>query len=532
GPSGFTCRSESEFDPFGAAHSSTAISAGLGFATARDLSGETYSVVSVVGDGALSGGMAFEALNNAGTQARKLIVIVNDNDMSIGPPSGALRDHLTMLRNCMPDETARKASLAAGELMSFAPEPTLFDHLSATYAGPYDGHDIDDLVAILRLAVAHDSGPLVIHIRTEKGFGYEPAASAPDKGHAVAKFDPASGRQEKSKASAPSYTNVFSDALISEAEQDKSIIAVTAAMPSGTGLDKFAKAHPDRYFDVGIAEQHAVTFCAGMACEGYKPFAAIYSTFLQRGYDQIIHDVAIQKLPVRFAIDRAGLVGADGVTHHGTYDIAYLGCLPHFVLMAPSDEAELQKMVATAAAIDDRPSAFRFPRGTGIGVDLPEQVRPLEVGRGRIVRSGSDAAILCYGATLHRALAAAEELDAVGINTTIADARFAKPVDDELVAQLARHHRILLTVEEGSTGGFATQVADSLQRQRLNNLLSRLMTLHLPDHFIHHDSQERQARTAGLDARAIIVRVHQAFSDIKPQAARGLPKAHGAEALW
>ena len=531
GPSGFTCRSESEFDPFGAAHSSTAISAGLGFATARDLSGETYNVVSVVGDGALSGGMAFEALNNAGTQARKLIVIVNDNDMSIGPPSGALRDHLTMLRECMPDEAARRASLAAGELMSFAPVPTLFEQLSATYAGPYDGHDVDELVAALQLAVAHDNGPLVIHIRTEKGCGYEPAASAPDKGHAVGKFDPASGRQEKSKASAPSYTNVFADALISQAEQDKSIIAVTAAMPSGTGLDKFAKAHPDRYFDVGIAEQHAVTFCAGMACEGYKPFAAIYSTFLQRGYDQIVHDVAIQKLPVRFAIDRAGLVGADGVTHQGTYDIAYLGCLPHFVLMAPSDEAELQKMVATAAAIDDRPSAFRFPRGTAIGVELPEQVKPLEVGKGRVVRSGSDAAILCYGATLHRALAAADELDAIGIRVTVADARFAKPVDDELVAQLARHHRLLLTVEEGSSGGFATQVTDSLLKQRMSKSLSRLMTLNLPDCFIHHDSQEGQAHTAGVDASAIVASVRQSLAGSGPRAARDYPQVHRAEAV-
>jgi 1-deoxy-D-xylulose-5-phosphate synthase len=471
-------------------------------------------VVAVVGDGALSGGMAFEALNNAGAQGRRLIVIVNDNDMSIAPPSGALREHLTELRDCMPDKSARMASLDAGELMSFAPDRTLFEQLSARFAGPYDGHDVEELVALLRLAVAYDGGPLVIHIKTEKGQGYAPAACAADKGHAVGKFDPTTGQQKKTTSAAPSYTGTFANALISQAERDEKIVAVTAAMPSGTGLDKFGKAFPDRCFDAGIAEQHAVTFCAGLACEGFKPFAAIYSTFLQRAYDQIVHDVAIQKLPVRFAIDRAGLVGADGVTHQGTYDVAYLGCLPHFVLMAPSDEAELMHMVATAAAIDDRPSALRYPRGNGIGIDLPTQPEALEIGRGRLVREGSDAAIICYGATLHRALSAADELTALGIDVTVADARFAKPIDDNLVAQLARHHAAIVTVEEGSSGGFASQVIDSLIRQGLDTSLSRVATLHLPDRFIEHDTQEAQARAAGLDASSIAAQVRQLVSGL------------------
>jgi 1-deoxy-D-xylulose-5-phosphate synthase len=507
GPSGFTCRAESEYDPFGAAHSSTAISAGLGFAAARDLKGEDFHVVAVVGDGALSGGMAFEALNNAGAQGRRLIVIINDNDMSIAPPSGALRTHLTALRSCMADKAARRAAIDSGELISFAGDATLFEGFGAHYAGPFDGHEIEEVVGALKLAAAAPDGPIVLHFVTEKGRGYAPAATAPDKGHAVGQFDPATGVQKKSSAKAPSSTNVFAQALIAEASADESIVAITAAMPSGTGLDKFAAAHPERCFDAGIAEQHAVTFAAGMACEGLKPFAGIYSTFLQRAFDQVVHDVAIQKLPVRFAIDRAGLVGADGVTHQGSYDITYLGCLPHFVLMAPADEAELVHMVATAVAIDDRPSALRYPRGNGVGVALPEAGIALDIGKGRVLREGSDAAILSYGTMLWSALAAADLLATRGISVTVADARFAKPIDDALVSDLVTNHEVLLTVEEGAIGGFAAQVVDSLQRQRLADHMSRLASIYLPDQFIHHDSQDGQAVTAGLDVQAIAAEV-------------------------
>ncbi|MEM9028588.1 MAG: 1-deoxy-D-xylulose-5-phosphate synthase [Pseudomonadota bacterium] len=508
GPSGFTCRQESEFDPFGAAHSSTAISSGLGFAAARDLAGDDFDVVAVVGDGAMSGGMAFEALNNAGAQGRRMTVVLNDNDMSIAPPSGALRTHLSELRRKMPSAAIRRRALRAGELINFVGQPTLFDQLSVRYAGPFDGHDVDELVMALSLARTQTQ-PTLIHVVTEKGRGFSLADPSPEKLHAVGKFDQATGKQVKAPAGPKTYTNVFAETLIGIADRDDRVVAITAAMPSGTGLDKFGKAHPDKCFDAGIAEQHAVTFAAGLACEGFKPFAAIYSTFLQRAYDQVVHDVAIQKLPVRFAIDRAGLVGADGVTHQGSYDIAYLGCLPDFVLMAASDEAELARMVQTAAAIDDRPSAFRYPRGAGVGVDVdvPDEAEPLEIGRGRIVQHGNDIALLCYGTVLHSALKAADGLAEAGLSATVADARFAKPIDDALVRELAKNHRLLITIEEGSIGGFATQVVDSVTRQRLETCLPKLLPIHLPDRFIQHDSQSAQATAARLDAAAITARI-------------------------
>lgn len=502
GPSGFTNRRESAFDPFGAAHSSTSISAGLGFAAARDFKGEDFHVVAVIGDGALTGGMAFEAMNNAGAQGRRLIVILNDNDMSIAPPSGALRDTLTKLRHAMPPATVRRQALGAGVLPDFSPAPTLFGDLGFTYAGPFDGHDVHEMVDVLQLAKQHD-GPILLHVITQKGNGYKPAMDSDCKYHGVAKFNVGTGEQQKATPKAPSYTGVFAKALIDQATEDERICAISAAMPSGTGLDKFAKVFPDRCFDAGIAEQHAVTFCAGMACEGFKPFAAIYSTFLQRAYDQIVHDVAIQRLPVRFALDRAGMVGADGVTHQGSYDIAYLSCLPGFVLMAPSDEAELMHVVATAAEIDDRPSAFRYPRGEGTGVALPNRGEALTIGRGRIVREGSDIAILAYGTRLADAMRAAEGLDRQGISTTVADARFAKPIDDDLVARLFRDHKLVLTVEEGASGGFATMVLDSIMRQSLSVDTRRFIPMYLPDRFIDHDSQEAQIKSAELDANRI-----------------------------
>ena len=508
GLAGFTSRAESVYDPFGAAHSSTAISAALGFAVARDLSAGDENVVAIVGDGAASGGMAFEGLNNLGAQRRRVIVILNDNNMSIAPPSGALVSHLSELRRRMPPCDERVAALVGGRLPSFAAHPTLFDQFGVHYCGPFDGHDVDEMVRVLEIAREWRGGPLLIHVVTEKGHGYAPAAAAKDCYHGVARFDVASGKQEKSASSAPSYTRVFSDALIREAECDSSIVAITAAMPSGTGLDRFADRFPDRCFDAGIAEQHAVTFAAGLACGDLKPFVAIYSTFLQRGYDQIVHDVAIQRLPVRFAIDRAGLVGADGVTHQGSYDVTYLGCLPGFVLMAPADEAELSRMVATSALIDDRPSAFRYPRGDGLGVEMPIGSEPLEIGRGRIVREGSDVAILSYGTTLARAMSAAGLLAQLGISVTVADARFAKPIDSRLVGTLSREHRLLVTLEEGAIGGFATQVVDCLGRETRSGIdLARLLPLHLPDRFIEHGSQSEQEAWAALDARALASRI-------------------------
>jgi 1-deoxy-D-xylulose-5-phosphate synthase len=512
GPSGFTNRAESVFDPFGAAHSSTAISAGLGFAAARDFKGRDGHVIAVVGDGAMTGGMAYEGLNNAGAQGRRLIVILNDNNMSIAPPAGALQHLLTDLRGAMPDKAARDAALAQQALPSFAPSPTLFDDLGVTYAGPFDGHDMDEVVEVLSRAKAWTDGPLLLHIVTEKGKGYAPAMDSGCKYHGVAKFDIATGKQSKPAPKAPSYTGIFAKALIAEAEEDETVVAVTAAMPSGTGLDKFGEVFPDRCFDAGIAEQHAVTFCGGLACEGFKPFAAIYSTFLQRGYDQIVHDIALQSLPVRFCMDRAGMVGADGATHQGSYDIAYLGCLPNFVLMAPSDEAELMHMVATATAIDDRPSGLRYPRGEGLGVPLPERGLPLEIGRGRIVREGGGPiALLSYGTRLTDALGAADLLEALGFETTVADARFAKPVDDALIARLFREHAVVLTVEEGAIGGFSAQVLDSIARQRLGSAAGRLVPLHLPDRFIDHDSQDRQIAQASLGAEGIAARAVDAL---------------------
>lgn len=509
GPAGFTTRKESVYDPFGAAHSSTSISAALGFATARDLAGDDYSVVAVIGDGAMSGGMAFEGLNNAGAHGRRLIVVLNDNNMSIAPPAGALSSYLTTLRSRLPDKGHRDAVLASGTLPDFSGQPTLFGCLGLRYAGPFDGHDVAELDRVFELARSYRDGPLLIHIITEKGHGYEPAATSADKGHGVEKFDIATGKQSKSAPKAPTYTSVFARALIDEATRDDRVVAVTAAMPSGTGLDKFGAAFPDRCFDAGIAEQHAVTFAAGLACKGFKPFAAIYSTFLQRAYDQIIHDVAIQQLPVRFAIDRAGLVGSDGFTHHGTYDIAYLGCLPGFVLMAAADEAELMHMVATATAIDDRPSAFRYPRGEGQGVALPDHGTPLEIGRGRMIQEGGNIAILSYGTRLGAAIEAARLLAQHDIFVTIADGRFAKPFDDRLLATLVHEHKLVLTLEEGSSGGFAALAMQSLARQGLDHRLDRLRPLYLPDAFIEHDTQSGQLSVAGLDAQGIVNHVFE-----------------------
>lgn len=506
GISGFTSRAESEFDPFGAAHSSTSISAGLGFATARDFKGEDFNVISIIGDGAMSAGMAFEGLNNVGAQGRKMIVILNDNNMSIAPPSGALSSYLTQLRRALPSAETRKAEINNGELPNFQNHPTLFEDLGLRYVGPCDGHDVDEMVKVLSTCKDHD-GPILLHVITEKGKGYEPAEKSADKYHGVSKFNVVDGQQAKGTPKAPSYTNVFASALISEAERDDRIVAVTAAMPSGTGLNKFGEKFPDRCFDVAIAEQHAVTFCGGLACEGFKPFAAIYSTFLQRAYDQVVHDIAIQRLPVRFAIDRAGMVGADGVTHQGSFDVSYLGCLPGFVLMAAADEAELVHMVATACQIDDRPSAFRFPRGEGVGVDLPTIGTPLEIGKGRIIREGNRIAILSYGAPLAEAMKAADKLAALGLSTTVADARFAKPIDHDLVHRLAAEHEALISIEEASSGGFSTMVMESLTANGHDHALSRFCPIHLPDKFIDHGNPADQIAQAGLTSDHIVQRV-------------------------
>ncbi len=522
GLSGFTSRKESEYDPFGAAHSSTSISAGLGFAVARDFAGKDNNVICVIGDGSISAGMAYEAMNNAGATDSRLIVILNDNEMSIAPPVGAMSAYLSRLISSKsfqsmrhlgkemakhfpgPFETAAKRAeeYARGMLTG----GTLFEELGFFYVGPIDGHNLDHLLPILRNARdTNFDGPVLIHCVTRKGKGYDPAESSDDKYHGVAKFGVITGKQSKSPPKAPAYQNVFAAALIAEAREDEKVIAVTAAMPSGTGLDKFGAEFPDRTFDVGIAEQHAVTFCAGLACEGFKPFAAIYSTFLQRGYDQVVHDVAIQSLPVRFAIDRAGMVGADGVTHQGSYDLAYLGCLPGFTLMAPADEAELFHMVATACAIDDGPSAIRYPRGESTGlVAMPERGTVLPIGKGRIIREGTKVAILSYGTRLAEALVAAEELGARGLSTTVADARFAKPLDHDLVRRLAREHEVMITVEEASKGGFATQV---MQFMALDGLLDgglKFRPLTLPDHWIDHNKPEVQLADAGLDAKGIV----------------------------
>ena len=521
GLSGFTRRSESEYDPFGAAHSSTSISAGLGMAVARDLAGGSNNVIAVIGDGALSAGMAYEAMNNAGALRSRLIVVLNDNDMSIAPPVGALSGHLSRLLSGRPYVTLRNLGrtfaenlpkpleLAAKRAEEFArgfvAGGTLFDELGFYYVGPVDGHNLDHLLPVLKNA--RDSQldkPILVHVVTKKGKGYGPAEASADKYHGVVKFDVITGKQSKPIANAPQYTSVFAKALIAEAEADKKIVAVTAAMPSGTGLDKFAERFPERTFDVAIAEQHGVTFAAGLATEGFKPFTAIYSTFLQRAFDQVVHDVALQKLPVRFAIDRAGLVGADGATHAGSFDVAYLGCLPDFVIMAAADELELMNMVATAAAIDDRPSAFRYPRGEGVGVELPAKGTPLEVGKGRIVREGTKIAILNFGARLQECLVAAEDLGAKGLSTTVADARFAKPLDTDLIRRLAREHEVLITIEEGSVGGFSSFVLQYLATAGLLDNGLKVRPMVLPDRFLDHASPARQYEWAGLNAPQIV----------------------------
>jgi 1-deoxy-D-xylulose-5-phosphate synthase len=501
GLSGFTKRSESEYDPFGAAHSSTSISAALGMAVARDLKGGDNQVIAVIGDGAITAGMAYEALNNAGALKNRLLVILNDNAMSIAGPVGALSRHLDSL-------TAPRL----GDSGQTDRPGSLFESLGMTYLGPIDGHDLDRLVPELERIRDHETGPVLLHVVTQKGKGYHPAASSADKGHAVGKFDVATGQQAKSSApKPPTYTKVFAEALIAEAARDERVVAITGAMPSGTGLDLFEKAFPERMFDVGIAEQHAVTFAAGLATEGMKPFCAIYSTFLQRAYDQIVHDVAIQNLPVRFAIDRAGLVGADGATHAGAFDVAYLACLPNMVVMAASDEAELVHMVATAAAHDSGPIAFRYPRGEGVGVALPAKGEVLPIGQGRIVREGKDAAILCLGTRLHAALAAADHLASHGVSCTVADARFAKPLDHALIRRLARSHRMLMTVEDGSIGGFGSHVVDYVVNEGLAHPGLALRTLTLPDRFQDHDDPGRQYDEAGLNAASIAQVIEQSL---------------------
>jgi 1-deoxy-D-xylulose-5-phosphate synthase len=520
GLSGFTKRSESPYDPFGAAHSSTSISAGLGFAVARDLKGENHNVVCVIGDGAMSAGMAYEAMNNAGARRERLIVILNDNDMSIAPPVGAMRGYLAKLISGRPyrrvrDLAKRLASAlptsmerTARRLEHFARGwwigGTLFDEMGFYYVGPIDGHNLDQLIPVLENVRDAKNGPILVHVVTKKGKGYAPAEASADKYHGVVKFNVLTGEQSKSSAKAPSYTKVYAEALIAEAEKDERIVAITAAMPAGTGLDLFAKRFPERCFDVGIAEQHGVTFAAGLAAEGMKPFATIYSTFLQRAYDQVVHDVAIQRLPVRFAMDRAGLVGADGPTHAGSFDVAYLGTLPGFVIMAPSDEVELMNMVATAAQIDDRPSALRYPRGEGIGLERPKAGTPLEIGKGRIVREGTSIAILNFGARLEECLLAAEKLSAFGLSATIADARFAKPLDKDLIRHLAREHEVLITIEEGAIGGFAAHVMQFLALEGALDKGLKLRPMTLPDRFVDQDTPERMYEAAGLDAKAIV----------------------------
>ncbi len=519
GLSGFTKRAESEYDPFGAAHSSTSISAGLGMAVARDLSGEDNNVVCVIGDGAMSAGMAYEAMNNAGAMDKRLIVILNDNDMSIARPVGAIsaylarltssetylqiRDFAKHLAQHLPKSWEQRAARAEEYTRNLWAGGALFEELGFYYVGPIDGHDLDQLLPVLKNVRDARNGPILVHVVTQKGKGYAPAESSADKYHGVSPFNVLTGTQVKAKAKAPSYTKVFGESLVKEASKDERIVAVTAAMPSGTGLDIFGRAFPNRMFDVGIAEQHGVTFCAGLAAEGYKPFAAIYSTFLQRAYDQVVHDVAVQKLPVRFAIDRAGLVGADGPTHAGSFDLAFLGCLPGMVVMAAADEAELVHMVATAAGYDEGPIAFRYPRGEGVGVALPETGVPLEIGRGRIVREGTRIALLSLGTRLGECLAAADALGAQGWSTTVADARFAKPLDEEMILRLAREHEVLVTVEEGSAGGFGSYVLHLLAEQGVLDRGLKVRTLVLPDAFIDQDEPERMYARAGLDRLGI-----------------------------
>jgi 1-deoxy-D-xylulose-5-phosphate synthase len=519
GLSGFTKRTESEYDPFGAAHAATSISAALGFCAARDLKGETNRVVAVIGDGSMSAGMAYEAMNKAAETTGGLLVVLNDNDMSIAPPVGGMSAYLAKLvsggvyrsfrkfgksvANTFPrplKEAARKAEEYARGMVTGG---TFFEELGFYYVGPIDGHDLDQLVPVLKNAAAINDKPVLVHVVTKKGKGYPPAEDAADKYHGVVKFDVITGKQAKAPSNAPSYTKVFGTELIKRAERDDRIVAITAAMPSGTGLDLFGQAFPERTYDVGIAEQHAVTFAAGLAADGMKPFAAIYSTFLQRGYDQVVHDVAIQRLPVRFAIDRAGLVGADGPTHAGSFDIGYLGALPGFVLMAAADEAELAAMIATAVEIDDRPCGFRYPRGDGVGVEIPELAAPLEIGKGRIVREGTSVAILSLGTRLEASLKAAEILAARGVSATVADARFAKPLDEAMILRLAREHAALVTVEEGSVGGFGAFVLQLLAERGALDAGLKVRTLTLPDEFQDQDKPDAMYAQAGLDAEGI-----------------------------
>src|SRR5450432_3825862 len=521
GLSGFTKRSESQYDPFGAAHSSTSISAGLGMAVARDLKGGDNNVIAVIGDGSMSAGMAYEAMNNAGAHKNRLIVILNDNDMSIAPPVGAMSAYLARLvssrpytgirniakrwaRKLLPRALFKVAQRTEEYARGMAMGGTLFEEMGFYYVGPIDGHNLDHLIPVLENVRDNNTGPTLVHVVTQKGKGYAPAEASADKFHGVSKFNVLTGEQKKGAAGPPSYTKVFAEALIAEAKRDEKIVAITAAMPSGTGLDLFEKQFPKRFFDVGIAEQHAVTFAAGLAAEGYHPFAAIYSTFLQRGYDQVVHDVAIQSLPVRFAIDRAGLVGDDGPTHAGSFDVGYLGQLPGFVVMAAADEAELAHMVATAVAIDDRPSAFRYPRGDGVGVQIPDFAEPLEIGRGCIVREGNSVAILSFGTRLGESLKAADLLAARGFSTTVADARFAKPLDIDLILRLAREHEALITVEEGAQGGFGAFVLHALAQHGALDRGLKVRTLTLPDVFQDQDKPEAMYALAGLDADGIV----------------------------
>jgi 1-deoxy-D-xylulose-5-phosphate synthase len=528
GLSGFTKRAESKYDPFGAAHSSTSISAALGMAVARDLQDKQNNVIAVIGDGAMSAGMAYEAMNNAGAMNSRLIVVLNDNDMSIAPPVGALsaylarrvsgrgyrtwRHILRQMAKRLPAKILAQRALAMEKYArGLLTGGTLFDELGFFYVGPIDGHNIDHLLPVLKNVRDAKNGPFLVHVVTQKGKGYAPAENSADKYHGVVKFDVATGAQLKSKPAAPAYTKVYAESLIKEARKDEKIVAVTAAMPSGTGLDLFAKEFPTRCFDVGIAEQHGVTFCAGLATEGFKPFATIYSTFLQRAYDQVVHDVAIQRLPVRFAMDRAGLVGADGPTHAGSFDIAYLGCLPGFVVMAAADEAELVHMVATAAAIDDRPSALRYPRGEGLGVKMPDEGKPLEIGKGRIMREGTKIALFSFGARLGECFKAADELASCGLSTTVADARFAKPLDVDLLLRLAREHEVLLTIEEGTIGGFGAHVMQTLAEHGVLDRGLKVRSMVLPDVFIDQDSPNAMYAKAGLDAKGIVAKAFAAL---------------------
>jgi len=522
GLSGFTKRSESNYDPFGAAHSSTSISAGLGFTVARDMGMATGDAVAVIGDGSISAGMAYEALNNAGAEGRRFFVILNDNEMSIAPPVGAMSKYLSSLyanqqfytlkelaenfAKSLPGPLREGAKRARGLITGLAGGTgnTFFEDLGFSYVGPIDGHDLDQLLPVLRTVKTRSEGPVLIHCVTKKGAGYAPAETSADKYHGVSKFDVASGKQQKGKSNAPSYTSIFGQTLVKEATVDEKIVAVTAAMPSGTGLNIFQNSFPGRTFDVGIAEQHAVTFCAGMAAGGLKPFCAIYSTFLQRGYDQIVHDVALQKLPVRFAIDRAGLVGADGATHAGSFDVAYLSNLPGFVVMAASDELELMHMVRTSAEYNEGPISFRYPRGEGIGVELPERGEVLELGKGRIIKEGNRVAILSFGAHLGEALDASEELEQLGISVTVADARFSKPLDTDLIKVLAENHELLITLEEGSIGGFGSHVVHYLLKNNMINNNLKVKSLFLPDRFIDQASPNVMYKQAGLDTTGII----------------------------